>query len=180
MIILGPSQSYTGIQPSLYWTFGSAVFLAVGHVLVFIPIFPDLIESIANHFPEFPEDIVADLSSSLYNGIYAMGGLLGNGSAGFVLSLFLEEAVKKEGEHLEKQNNLPEAATFMGCILFVFSFLYAYFGEALSIKKNAYILAQEEKKDERLIPLIAVQPGDQIIYHAKANFDTPKYYSIEE
>jgi hypothetical protein len=97
--------------------------LALGHVLVFIPIFPDLIESIANTFPDYPEDIVADLASSLYNGLYAMGGLIGNCSAGFIISLFSNEN--------SEENSLPEAASLMGFILFIFSAIYAYFGGAL-------------------------------------------------
>ena len=130
MILLGPSHRFTGIEPALPWTFFSAVLLALGHVFVFIPIFPDLIESIQNEYKTFPEDIVADIASSLYNGIYALGGLLGNITAGYMVSLFRSPD--------SDENTLPEAATFMGLLLIVFSVIYLYFGEALKINKNSY------------------------------------------
>jgi hypothetical protein len=129
MIFLGPSKRFTPFSPSLIWTFISAVLLAFGHVLVFIPIFPDLIESIAMEYKTYPEDIVADISSSLYNGIYALGGLLGNLTAGYIVSIFQVSPT---------ENALPEAATMMGLILIIFSAIYCYYGEALTILKSEF------------------------------------------
>lgn len=51
--------------------------MGIGNVLVFIPVIPDMMDSIKLKYSFLHHDIVSDIASGLFNSSMAMGSFLG-------------------------------------------------------------------------------------------------------
>ena len=80
MITMGPDTEWTGLPVSIYFPFISEAILGIGNVLVFIPVIPDMMESLERLFPHLHEDIISDIASAIFSSGYALGAFLGPSS----------------------------------------------------------------------------------------------------
>ena len=85
MLIMAPSL---GLPKSSVWMFIAQGFLNIGNSFIYIPVIPDMIDTLEMIYPTAPEDIIGNISSALYNSSFAFGYFIGP-SLGGVLVHFL-------------------------------------------------------------------------------------------
>ncbi|CAI2366146.1 unnamed protein product [Moneuplotes crassus] len=126
-LFTGPSAIIM-IEPSLHVVCLGLVLLGIGCSLSFVPIFPELIESVISDYTDRVEDLnntVASIMNASY-GSAALGQLIG----GFLT------------QHL----NFVRTCEIFGLVSFAFAIIYLVFGHLPTLK--ARVVKMEEVKDE--------------------------------
>ena len=60
----------------------------LGNALTYIPVIPDLVNTIEYLYPDFPEEIVGDITSSLFNSAFSFGYIVGPSIGGTLVTYF--------------------------------------------------------------------------------------------
>ena len=55
----------------------ACVLIGIGTIFIYIPVLPDLIDSLNNAYPDIPEEVIGDMSAALFNSSFALGSFLG-------------------------------------------------------------------------------------------------------
>jgi MFS family permease len=60
----------------------------MGNALVYIPVIPELVNTIEYLYPDFPEEIVGDITSTLFNNAFSFGYIIGPSIGGTLVTYY--------------------------------------------------------------------------------------------
>lgn len=61
--------------------------IGASNIFLFIPVVPELIRELSNKYPQYSEEVNADISSTLYSCAYALGSLIGPFLGGILVKI---------------------------------------------------------------------------------------------
>jgi len=71
---MGPSLS---IPNSIYFPFIGMFLGSLGNTLTYIPVIPDMIVTLKFLYSDLPDEIISDISSTIYNNSLSLGYFIG-------------------------------------------------------------------------------------------------------
>ncbi len=77
MLLIGPDHELTRIPIHIAMPYIAQVIIGIGNALIFIPVIPDMMDSLEKCFPQYTEEMVGDISSTLFNAAFSLGAFLG-------------------------------------------------------------------------------------------------------
>ena len=84
----------------------------LGYCLIHIPAFPDLVATLKFQYSDYPDEIIGDIYSTIYNNSCALGYIIGPAVGGSLVEFFGFKTVN----------------FFMGSLILVYAIIYFYFG----------------------------------------------------
>ena len=82
-LLIGPSF---GLPKSIYFPYIALLLNGIGTGLIYVPVLPDLINIIEKVYPDYPESIVSDTASSIFNHGFALGYIIGTSMGGIFVT----------------------------------------------------------------------------------------------
>ena len=89
MLLIGPSTTVFGIKdPASFWPFLGEGVMQLGAILFFVPVLPEIMDTLQKIYKDLPEELIGDISSALYNCFFALGATIGPCVSGFIVKAF--------------------------------------------------------------------------------------------
>lgn len=66
-----------GLKNSLGYVYFGQFLMNIGNTFIFIPVIPELVRCLYKLYDDIEDDIISDISASLFNNAYFLGYLLG-------------------------------------------------------------------------------------------------------
>ena len=86
--------------------------LNLGTSLIHIPVIPDLIATLKFQYSDYPDEIIGDICSTIYNNSCALGYIIGPAVGGSLVEFF----------------GFKTVSFFMGSLILVFAIIYFFIG----------------------------------------------------
>ena len=103
------------------------IFTVLGYSLVHIPVIPDLVATLKLQYSDYPDEIISDIGSTIYNNSIAFGYIIGPAVGGSLVDIFGFKTVN----------------FFMGILILVYAIIYFLFGVNYIINISEYNLKEQ-------------------------------------
>ena len=84
----------------------------LGYSLIYIPVIPDLVATLKFQYSDYPDEIIGDIGSTIYNNSNALGYIIGPAVGGFLVEFFGFKTVN----------------FYMGNLILVYAIIYLFIG----------------------------------------------------
>ena len=100
----------------------------LGYSLINIPVIPDLVATLKFQYSDYPDEIIGDICSSIYNNSCALGYIIGPFVGGSLVEFFGFKTVN----------------FFIGSLILVYAFIYFLFGinNVINIKTEEIAISE--------------------------------------